>query len=130
MNLLGVDYGRSKIGVALAGGGVAVPLCVLRVSSQEEAIEKILVLIAKEDVEEVVVGISENQMAHEEGEFIKKLQEKTTTPIKTWDETLSTQDAQEYARIAGIGRRKRKLKEDAFAATLVLQSYLDSNIQE
>lgn len=126
MTLLGIDYGRSKIGVALAGGGVAAPLCVLKIASQEEAIEKILTLISKEDIKEVVVGVSENQMAREEEEFIGKLKEKTTTPIRTWDETLSTQDAQKYARAAGIGRKKQKAKEDAFAATLVLQSYIDA----
>ena len=41
------------------------------------------------------------------------------------DETLTTSDAQTLSREAGIKRIKRKSLEDAFAATLILQSYLD-----
>ena len=44
-----------------------------------------------------------------------------------WDESFSTQDAQQ-ARIAmNVPRRKRRGHLDELAATVILQSYLDWN---
>lgn len=76
----------------------------------------------------VVVGISENESGKQSREFARRLSK--TTGIKTVleDETLSTYEAQNLARLQNIGRRRRSKLEDAFAATIVLQSYLDKNV--
>ena len=42
------------------------------------------------------------------------------------DETLSSHDAIEMSVASGMGRKKRKEMEDAFAASIMLQNYIDS----
>lgn len=131
--MLGIDYGKRKIGLAITDGILAEPYKVIRVGSQEEAIKKVGQVIssfaeASKDgqVGQVVIGISEGEMAKETREFGKKLKEKLNIQIAYQDETLTTQEAQEMSQKAGIRRIKRKALEDAYSATLILQSYLDS----
>lgn len=126
MKILGVDFGERKIGLTIAETKIAEPFMVLRFKKEEEAIEKILKLIEKEGINLVVVGISEGKSAQKTKVFIRKLQERTKIEIKSHDETLSTYEAQRLAIGAGLKRVKRKDLEDAFAATVMLQDYLDT----
>ena len=125
--ILGIDYGRKKIGLSIAEGKLASPLKVLRVKSQEEAILKIGREAEKEKIEKIVVGISEREMGEEIKEFTSKLKEKLDIPITTWDETLSTKDAIKLSIEAGIKQEKRRKMEDAYSATIMLQEYIESN---
>ena len=49
-------------------------------------------------------------------------------PVETFDETLSTHDARRVSIEEGMKRKKRKGMEDAYAATIMLQGYLDSAV--
>lgn len=125
MKILGVDYGRKKIGLAISDGDLAQPLRVLSVNSREEAFAKVLQVMEIEKIDRVVVGISEGEMAEEIRDFTNTLGTRTSTLIKTFDETLTSQDAQRLSQEAGINRKKRLQMEDAYAAALMLQNYLD-----
>lgn len=127
MRILGVDYGRAKIGLALADGPLAEPLATVAISDREDALAKIERIVKVESIDRVVVGVSEGKMGREQQEFAQSLKEKLPyVLVVSWDETLSTQDAQNLARQAGVGRKKRQDLEDAFAAAVVLQSFLDA----
>lgn len=139
--ILGIDYGSAKIGLAIApsGGKMAVPLKVLRPASLQEALTQIGEICIEEDVEEVVVGIPKSMLSQEElakdprandkslqqqgvvSDFMLKLQEKTLLPTHAQDERLTTHEANKL--LAG----HPKELEDAVAAMLILQSYLDSH---
>ena len=121
MKILGIDYGRKKIGVAIAEGSLASPLKVLKSPFGEEIAE----IIRAENIEKVVVGISEGEMANEAREFGEELLRKSGVPVEYEDETLSTHEAQRLSQEAHIKRSKRKAMEDAYSATLILQKYLD-----
>jgi len=123
MKYLGIDYGLRKIGLAVAEGKLAEPLTVLRVNTGEEAINKIK-LLGKFD--KVIVGISEGRTAQITNLFVEKLQKHLSVPVEVFDETLSTHEAQELSRQTGMNRKKRKNMEDAFAACVMLQNYLDT----
>jgi len=125
MSILGLDYGRKKIGLALAISMLAEPYDVIHFETIGEAITKIIGVLKKEKIEVVVVGISEGEMAKESKEFADKLREKIIIPVDLQDETLTTIMAQRLSIEAEIGRKKRKKFEDAYAATLLLQNYLD-----
>ena len=125
MSILGLDYGKKKIGLALATSILAEPYNVIHFETISEAIEKMKGVVEKEKIEAVVVGVSEGEMAKESKEFADKLKEKIIVPVILQDETLTTIMAQRLSIEAGIGRKKRKKFEDAYAATLLLQDYLD-----
>jgi len=118
--ILGIDYGRAKIGIAVGVGGLSEPLIVIKVENFEDAVGKIKKVIESENPEKVVVGISEGEMGEESEKFAKELD------AATFDETLSSQDAQAMSREAGIPQKKRREMEDAYAASIMLQNYLDS----
>lgn len=128
MRILGVDYGRKKLGLALAetAANLATPFCVLNVGGNHEALKKIKETVEKEEVEKIVIGVSEGEMAKESIEFGGKLKEILNIPVDFYNETLSTLEAQELSIEAGMGPKKRREMEDAFAATVILQDYLDS----
>lgn len=126
MTILGIDYGRAKVGLATSEGKLGIPLCVLRVSSPTDVVRKIIDIAREEKAEKIVVGISEGDMQKEQEKFVDILGEKSGVKVETWDETLTTQDAQTLARAAGLSKKKRREMKDAFAAAVMLQSYLDT----
>jgi putative holliday junction resolvase len=120
MKILGIDYGRSKIGLAIGVGTLAEPLRVIRYSDIKILEQELKQIIEKENIEKVVVGISEGEMGEESKKFAEAL------GAETFDETLTSQDAQKLSIEAGVSRKKRKGMEDAYAATIMLQNFLDS----
>lgn len=127
MRLLGIDYGRAKVGLAVSEGILAEPLSVIRYEDEKELFENIRAIADKERIDKMVVGVSEGKSAEEARSFGDKLRS-MGVEVAFFDETLSTVSAQELSREAGIGRKKRKALEDAFAASVMLQSFLDSNV--
>ncbi|OGZ27999.1 MAG: hypothetical protein A2427_03235 [Candidatus Nealsonbacteria bacterium RIFOXYC1_FULL_40_7] len=127
-NILGIDLGERKTGVAMCVGKLAEPLMVVRHNSEIELIEKLTVLAKEEEIEEIIVGVSEGEMGRRQRAFGQKLETETSVPVKYWDETLSTKDAQRMSIEAGKGRKKRREMEDAYAATVMLQAWVDENI--
>ena len=125
MKILGIDYGQKKIGLAIAEGKLAEPYKVIRYKLPDEAIEKVVKVVIVEEVDKVVVGISEGKMGNESKSFSLSLRDRLIIPVVTFDETLTTQEAQKLAIEAGISRKKRRDLEDAFSAALILQAYLD-----
>lgn len=124
--ILGIDYGIKKIGLAMAEGKLAMPLKVLKIESQKQAIEKIKKIAEEEKIEKIIIGVPEGEMGKQIMEFSRKLEKEFSIPVKTWDETLTTKDAQRLSLEAGIKRKKRKELEDAYAAALILKNYLGS----
>lgn len=126
MNILGIDYGRSKVGVAIAINGFSEPLKVIHYKDIDSLKEDIKKATQDEDIGKVVVGVSEQEMGKESLEFSKELGKYLEIPVETFDETLTSKEAQRISIEVGIKRKKRKEMEDAYAASLMLQDYVDS----
>lgn len=109
MTILGVDYGRKKIGLAISEGKLAEPLRVVRVKSFFQAIEKVKRVQKELQIEKTIVGVSEGEMGEESKKFANEI------GAETFSETLSTHDAQELAReylssVPGFIRAEFKIK--------------------
>lgn len=127
MKILGIDYGRSKIGLAITDGTLAEPLVVLKYKDVKELVKRIKTEIEKGKIDKIVIGVSEGKMAVETEKFIRRLNKEINIPVEEYDETLTSRDAQFLSIQAGINRKKRRKMEDAYAATIILQNYLDSD---
>ncbi len=121
---LGLDFGLKHVGLALAIGPLAEPLANLKISPK--IFKEIQQICLKQNVGKLVVGISEGKMAQKTHEFTQKLAQTTKIPIVFQDETLTTQQVTLKLIEARSGKMKRKGPKHAFAATLILQEYLDS----
>lgn len=115
MKTLGIDYGRSKIGLAIGVGSFAEPWKVIKPIELKKVLEQ-------EKFDKIIVGVSEGEMAVESKKFAE------TLGAETFDETLTSKDAQRMSMEANVPQKRRHEMEDAFAASIMLQSYLDQNV--
>ncbi|MFA6304357.1 MAG: Holliday junction resolvase RuvX [Patescibacteria group bacterium] len=118
MKLVGIDYGSSKVGLALGESDIKMALPHKVVAPQELFLE-IERLVEREGLDLAVMGLpmGMNGLETEQTQTVKKfaaeLAEKITIPLVFEDERLSTAQA------------KRDGHDDAVAAMYILQSYLD-----
>ncbi len=135
MRILGIDHGDKRIGIAISDplGLTAQPVTViLRGKSFEDDVLEIKRVISQFDgVDEIVIGLPKT-MKGETGsqakkvlEFVEALKKKLDVKITTWDERLTTVEAEKNLIAAGLSRAKRKKVIDRSAAIYILQSYLD-----
>jgi putative Holliday junction resolvase len=128
--LLAVDFGTKRIGLALAHGGVAVPLATLARKSDAEAVAAIAALAREEGVTALVVGEprrldgSAGDAALRARAFAKKLGEATRLPCALVDEALTSHAAEERLREAGVDPRRHPERVDQMAALLLLEETL------
>lgn len=125
MVIIGIDYGLKNIGLAIATGPLAEPLSNLRVTSQ--IFNKLRQICFKLQAEKVVVGISEGKMARQTKKFAQKLENELKIPVVFQDETLTSKQVIRKLSEAKTKKKKRLGPKHAFAATLILQDYLDHN---
>ena len=89
-------------------------------------------LLREKEVELILIGMPRNMdgtygpAAEKVREFITALRETVSVPIKTWDERLTSVQANRFLIEGGARRDQRKKKVDQTAAAILLQSYLDS----
>lgn len=125
MKILGIDYGSKRIGIAISdeGGKVAFPKTVLL--NDKKLFDNLETLIKEEDISQIVLGESkdfkmkDNPIMKEIIFFKKTLEEKFNIEVIMHPELLSSHQAVKMS-----GNNNSML--DASAATIVLQSYLDS----
>ncbi len=136
--LLALDVGEARIGVATCDGlGLTVrPLAVIARKSRHEDFDRIASLIRNEGgVDAILCGLPLNMDGSEgpqaqttrrwAGRLVRALQHifGQSPPLIFWDERLSSFAADE---ILATDRRYAKIGQDAVAAAVILQSYLDA----
>jgi putative Holliday junction resolvase len=90
-------------------------------------------LILRYQITEIVLGLPLNMdgslgpKAQQVLEFKRALEESLKLPVHTFDERLTTAEAERALLEANMSRRKRKTKRDALAAVLILQGYLQQS---
>ena len=58
-------------------------------------------------------------------EFVERLRASLSIPVESWDERLTTAQAERVLLEADVRREKRRQVVDSMAASLILQGYLD-----
>jgi len=135
MRILGIDFGSKRIGIAVSDplGMIAQGVAVIGKGPDAESdIREIKRIIKKYGgVEEIVIGLPKT-MAGEVGDaakkvldFVEALKREFKINITTWDERLTTAEAERNLISAGLSREKRKKVIDKSAAANILQTYLD-----
>ncbi|MFP4105003.1 MAG: Holliday junction resolvase RuvX [Phycisphaerae bacterium] len=131
---LGIDHGTKRIGVAVGDTltGIASPVEIITDSTELMALERIAALAGEYGVDGVVFGWPLN-MDSTEGdqgkivrEFAKTLVDRTGLDVRLWDERLSS-FAADQALAGTFTRKKRKARQDAIAASYILQDFFRSH---
>jgi len=139
MRAMGLDVGDKTIGVAVSDENMvlAMPLKVIkRTASVRKDINEIRRLVEELGVTTLVVGMPMTLdgtcgiQAEKVQDFVNELKRRLHMRIETWDERLTTVEAERVLINADEARAKRKAVVDKMAASLILQSYLDRSKQE
>ena len=136
--ILSLDIGDRRIGVAMSDtlGILATPLTIIDRKKDELDITAIIDLVKKHDAGLILAGLprtlnsSIGQQAEKVQSFVEKLKQQTYVPIEFRDERFTTVDAQRLMREAGTRKKKGKTHDDAAAAAVLLQAYLDEKAPE
>jgi|SRR6516225_5687154 putative Holliday junction resolvase len=134
MRILALDHGTKRIGIALSDELklIAQPIEFAPAEPFSEFLVRLKELLSQKEVELILVGMPRNMngsygpAALKVEEFVATLRSAITIPIKTWDERLTSAQANRYLIEGNMRREKRKEKVDQMAAAILLQSYLDS----
>lgn len=126
-NLIALDVGEKRIGVAMADTGVriAIPYDTLEVDGGE--VERIAELMVRNKVDTLVVGYPRNQQgeATKQTEYVERFTEqlKDFAAIVFQDESLTSVEAEK--RLSSRGKGYSKGDIDAEAAAIILQDYIE-----
>ncbi len=133
--VMGIDYGRKRIGLAISDpdGVIGSPLRMQPGSGSVGGDAQVVTALAREEeVAEFVVGLP-LQMDGREGEqvrltraFAAALERESGRPVHLYDERLTTWTAEKLLREADLSREERRKKQDAVAAGIILQTFLDA----
>jgi putative Holliday junction resolvase len=143
--VLGIDYGRARIGLALADqlAAVAKPMGTLNRINRNEDMRRLREIVRDHGVKQVVVGLplrldgTRGEMAEEAERFAERVRKQLGVPVEMLDERLTSWEAErileeQAGRMlhdAQDGRGKRKQAQprtsvDAVAAAVILNDYL------
>lgn len=134
MRILGLDYGTKRIGVALCDelGLTGQGLTTIVWKNRNQVLNALEVLVRNHGVEKIVIGYpvrldgTEGIQCEKVNRFARLLEARLSLPVIKWDETLSTQTAEEILIQSRMRREKRKKIVDKLAAGIILQDYLNS----
>lgn len=133
MRILALDHGTRRVGVAVSDElqMIAQPLEYIAPEPFADFLTRLKEILREKEASLILVGMPRNMdgsygpAALKVQEFVAALKDAVTVPIKTWDERLTTVQAQKFLIQGGVRRDQRKLKVDKTAAAILLQSYLD-----
>lgn len=122
MNILGIDFGQKRIGLAWmqVGLDVILPFGVVQKTPDEVVPAELVELIKTERINKVVIGLplgmegEENTNTKRVRGFGEALQKQVDVPIEFIDERFTTHEAN---RMGGVASADEK------AAMLILESY-------
>lgn len=137
MRILALDHGTKRIGVALSDAlkMIAQPLEYIPAEPFADFLNRLKTLVREQEVELILIGMPRNMdgsygpAALKVQEFVAVLKEALPLPIRTWDERLTSVQANRLLIEGGVRRQDRKEKVDRMAAAILLQSFLDAQAQ-
>jgi putative transcription antitermination factor YqgF len=126
---LGIDWGSVNVGVAIADGETKVALAYITLKNNKDLLNSLGGIISKENITTVVIGILSyinRKEVEYDGEKLGKLMQKLfSVNVAYQNEMFTTKIAQ--ARLIERGEKKVSKRDDAEAARIILQEWLDIN---
>lgn len=136
MKLLGIDYGKKKIGLAIGDSDskIAVPFGIVEYRDEKTAIEKIADIVSKEGIEVIIIGLPlsfdgrETNISGSVRVFEESLRQTTGLDIIFEQEQFTSHEARyredSTFKMAKNPIEMRGKKIDSHAAAIILENYL------
>jgi len=133
--VLGIDFGRKRIGLALSDSlrMVGTPLETVDGESQKKATRRIREILVENQISEIVIGLplhmngDVGELAQAATDFGEKLKKQVPgLVVHMWDERMTSMEAERALQLGDAKAGRKKEMRDQLAAQLILQSWLDS----
>lgn len=135
MRYMGLDLGTKTLGIALSDRSsiIASSYGTIRFENEDydSLLPKVKEIVDNENVDIIVLGLPLN-MNNSMGEranktivFKEKLSNYLNKEVFLQDERLSSVEANNYLIEADMSRKKRKMKVDSIAATIILETFME-----
>src|SRR5690349_7601914 len=132
--ILALDHGSKRIGVAISDEMkmIAQPLEFIPAEPGENVFVRLKAILSEKPAELILVGMPRNMdgsygpAAEKVRAFVEDLKHAIAVPVRTWDERLTSAQANRVLVQGNVRRDQRKEKVDAIAAAILLQSFLDA----
>ncbi|MCJ7743355.1 MAG: Holliday junction resolvase RuvX [Dehalococcoidales bacterium] len=112
-------------------GILATPLTIIERQDEQKDIQVIVDIINLHQVKQVIIGLPRSmdgtigEQAEKVRAFAGRLSSQTEVPMEFRDERLTTVSARRLMQAASVRRTRKKTRDDAIAAALILQGYLE-----
>ena len=134
MRVLAIDHGTVRIGLAISDElkMIAQPLEFIPAEPFSGFLDRLKQLLREYEVELILLGMPRNmdgsygEASMKVREFEAVLKNTITAPVKTWDERLTSVQANRALTQGRAKKKKKRLNVDSMSAAILLQSYLDS----
>ena len=130
MKLLGIDYGKRRIGVAATEGTIPRGVRVIDRKREPDFMKSLLSLICDEDPERIIIGLpltaddGETPMSREIRLFGEQLAQTADITVQYIDESFTSLRAGELLLCRKRKKRRDKSSYDLTAACLILEACL------
>ncbi|MBU0671306.1 Holliday junction resolvase RuvX [Patescibacteria group bacterium] len=126
--ILGIDFGSSKIGLALADTETKIAFAYNTLENNKDFLQELAKIIRKENINKIIIGIPSRvnkKVVEYAGEKLARLIKKVfpEMEIEYQDEMFTTKIA--HKNLISKGVKKIKRFDDQEAARIILQSWLD-----
>lgn len=119
MNVLSIDYGSKRIGLAVAIENIIEPIPGIK--NDANVFKNINQVIADYQIKKIYVGISEGEFAKLTQKFVSDLKNVLTLPIETVEEAVSTIEADQIFLTNRKSKKNYKKTIDSISAAVVLR---------
>ncbi|MDD6158451.1 MAG: Holliday junction resolvase RuvX [Oscillospiraceae bacterium] len=132
--VLAIDYGDQRTGLALSDmtGLLTGEAVTVQEWDAERLADRVADFALSRGAETLVLGLpknmdgSEGPRAEKARAFAELLRQRCDLPLVFWDERRSSIEAHNILHAVGKKEKKHRATVDAVAASLLLESYLDS----
>jgi len=124
---LGIDYGKSDVGLALADTETKIAFAYAVIKNSKNFLQKLAEIIEKENVRIVIIGIpsyvNRQEVIYDAERLGKFLEENLKVKVEYQNEMFTTKMAQ--AKLIEKGVKGIKKYDDQEAAKIILQEWMD-----
>lgn len=130
-NYLAIDYGKSKVGLALGDSEIAIAFAYKTLNNDEKLMENLRKIIQEREINQIILGKlgmpGEQKESFDAQEIGAEMERELGVAVGYQEEMFSTKMAQNSLKERGV--KKIKELDNQEAARIILQSWLDKNYE-
>lgn len=124
---LGIDFGKSKVGLAIADNETRIAFVHSTIGNDKNFLQKLVEIIQENNVIKIIIGvpsyINKGSIEYEGEKLGKMIKTLIDVDIEYQNEMFTTKMAQD--NLIRKGAKHIKIQDDQEAARIILQSWLD-----